>query len=78
MVQLSIVIFFGLFAIVEIYQSVKNVQLPMPVYLALGITLAVVSNLSVLNLAQNSNEALRPSEETLVLQEEAQVVPSIE
>jgi hypothetical protein len=44
MVQLSIVIFFGLFAVVEIYQSVKNVQLPMPVYLVLSILLAVASN----------------------------------
>jgi hypothetical protein len=44
MVQLSIVLFFGLFAIVEIYQSVKNVQLPMPVYLVLGIMLAIASN----------------------------------
>jgi hypothetical protein len=44
MVQLSIVLFFGLFAVVEIYQSVKNVQLPMPVYLVLGILLALVSN----------------------------------
>jgi hypothetical protein len=46
MVQLSIVVFFGLFAAVEIYQSVKNVQLPMPVYLVLGILLAVASNSS--------------------------------
>jgi hypothetical protein len=44
MVQLSIVLFFGLFAVVEIYQSVKNVQLPMPVYLILGIILAIASN----------------------------------
>jgi hypothetical protein len=44
MVQLSIVLFFGLFAVVEIYQSVKNVQLPMPVYLVLGIMLAIASN----------------------------------
>ncbi len=46
MVQLSIVVFFGLFAAVELYQSVKNVQLPMPVYLVLGILLAVASNAS--------------------------------
>lgn len=46
MVQLSIVVFFGLFALVEIYQSIKNVQLPMPIYLVLGILLAVASNAS--------------------------------
>jgi cytochrome bd-type quinol oxidase subunit 2 len=44
MVQLSIVLFFGLFAVVEIYQSVKNVQLPMAVYLVLAIVLAIASN----------------------------------
>jgi hypothetical protein len=44
MVQLFILVFFGLFAVAEIYQSVKNVQLPMPVYLVLGILLAVASN----------------------------------
>jgi hypothetical protein len=46
MVQLSIVLFFGLFAVVEIYQSIKNVQLPMPVYLVLGIMLAIASNVA--------------------------------
>jgi hypothetical protein len=46
MVQLSIVLFFGLFAVVETYQSVKNVQLPMPVYLILGILLAIASNVA--------------------------------
>jgi hypothetical protein len=46
MVQLSIVLFFGLFAVVEVYQSVKNVQLPMPVYLVLGILLAIASNVA--------------------------------
>jgi hypothetical protein len=58
MVQLSIVVFFGLFAVVEIYQSVKNVQLPMPVYLVLGILLAVASNASArLGLANNAEDA---------------------
>jgi ABC-type polysaccharide/polyol phosphate export permease len=54
MVHLSIALFFGLFAIVEIYQSVKNVQLPMPVYLVLGILLAIVSNTTL----QNSSEQI--------------------
>jgi hypothetical protein len=56
MVQLSIVVFFGLFAAVEIYQSVKNVQLPMPVYLVLGILLAVASNASRHLISANSPE----------------------
>ncbi len=46
MVQLSIVLFFGLFAVVEIYQSIKNVQLPMPIYLVLGMMLAIASNVA--------------------------------
>jgi hypothetical protein len=54
MVQLAIALFFGLFAIVEIYQSVKNVQLPMPTYLVLGILLAIVSNATL----PNSNEQI--------------------
>jgi hypothetical protein len=54
MVQLAIALFFGLFAIVEIYQSVKNVQLPMPIYLVLGILLAIVSNATL----QNSSEQI--------------------
>jgi hypothetical protein len=63
MVQLSIVLFFGLFAVVEIYQSVKNVQLPMPVYLVLGIMLAIASNAaktlpaSSENITENITEA---------------------
>jgi hypothetical protein len=54
MVQLAIALFFGLFAIVEIYQSVKNVQLPMPIYLVLGILLAIVSNATL----PNNNEQI--------------------
>lgn len=85
MVQLAIVVFFGLFATVEIYQSVKNIQLPLPVYLALGIALAVVSNLT----AFSQNIAIDPSlsiittptdiaDSSLVVQEEIQVVSSID
>jgi hypothetical protein len=54
MVQLAIALFFGLFAIVEIYQSVKNVQLPMPIYLVLGILLAIASNATL----PNNNEQI--------------------
>ncbi len=75
MVQLAIVIFFGLFAVVEIYQSVKNVQLPLPVYLGLGIVLAVVSNLSALN--PTSAALLLPSTK-LMPPEKAAVIPSID
>jgi hypothetical protein len=76
MVQLSIVIFFGLFAVVEIYQSVKNVQLPLPVYLALGIALAVVSNLSALNPPTSASLPLLPV--NLMPPEQAAVIPRIE
>jgi hypothetical protein len=81
MVQLAIVVFFGLFATVEIYQSVKNIQLPLPVYLALGIVLAVVSNLAVLRPTSVSDSTLSvvtAPTNTLVVQEEIQVVSSID
>lgn len=58
MVQLFILVFFGLFAAAEIYQSVKNVQLPMPVYLVLGILLAVASNARSY-LARENSETLQ-------------------
>jgi hypothetical protein len=58
MVQLFILVFFGLFAAAETYQSVKNVQLPMPVYLVLGILLAVASNARSY-LARENSEAFQ-------------------
>jgi hypothetical protein len=78
MVQLAIVVFFGLFAIVEIYQSVKNVQLPMPVYLALGIVLAVVSNLSTLHPAQEPEIVPLSATAGLARPEETQVISGID
>jgi hypothetical protein len=67
MVQLSIVLFFGLFAVVEIYQSVKNVQLPMAVYLVLAIVLAIASNAATYfptSLVEVSPEILAKAELT--------------
>jgi hypothetical protein len=80
MVQLAIVVFFGLFATVEIYQSVKNIQLPLPVYLGLGITLAVISNMSILRQTPVIDLALSatPPTNNLGAQEEIQVVSSID
>ncbi len=82
MVQLSIVVFFGLFAVVEIYQSIKNIQLPLPIYLALGIALAVISNLSVLNQTKTIDPplsaAINVPTTNLGAQEEAQIVSSID
>ena len=81
MVQLAIVVFFGLFATVEIYQSVKNIQLPLPVYLALGIALAVVSNLSVFSqnpAIDSSLSTVTAPTDSLVAQEEIQIVSSID
>jgi hypothetical protein len=42
--QAWIAIFFILLASAELYQSVKDVTLPFPVYLVLGVVLAVASN----------------------------------
>jgi hypothetical protein len=44
MPQAWIAIFFILLAIAELYQSVKDITLPFPVYLVLGAVLAVASN----------------------------------
>jgi hypothetical protein len=87
MVQLSIILFFGLFAVVEIYQSVKNVQLPMPVYLVLGIMLAIASNIAKQLPASSENitEAELVNSDLIVTELPAlqthnpkQVIPGIE
>ena len=44
MPQAWIAIFFILLAVAELYQSVKDITLPFPVYLVLGAVLAVASN----------------------------------
>jgi hypothetical protein len=44
MAQFWIVFFFILLAVAELYQSVKDIVLPFPVYLVLGSLLAVASN----------------------------------
>jgi hypothetical protein len=44
MPQFWIAIFFILLAIAELYQSIKDINLPFPVYLVLGTVLAVASN----------------------------------
>ncbi len=44
MPQFWIAIFFTLLAVAELYQSIKDVDLPLPVYLGLGMILAVASN----------------------------------
>jgi hypothetical protein len=87
MVQLSIVLFFGLFAMVEIYQSVKNVQLPMPVYLVLGIMLAIASNaakylppnsVNITEAELVSPELVKPELPTLQTHNPEQIIPGIE
>jgi hypothetical protein len=44
MPQFWIVIFFVLLAIAQLYQSIKDIELPFPVYLILGVVLAVAAN----------------------------------
>jgi hypothetical protein len=80
MVQLSIILFFGLFALVEIYQSVKNVQLPMPVYLVLGIMLAIASNVATrLPVSQTLEVTLIPEESpTIQAQDPKQIISGVE
>jgi hypothetical protein len=79
MVQLSIVLFFGLFAVVEIYQSVKNVQLPMAIYLVLAIVLAIASNAATYfstNLVEVSLEIPAKAELTPLNAASSPVTPS--
>jgi hypothetical protein len=44
MPQFWIAIFFILLAVAELYQSMKDINLPFPVYLVLGTMLAVAAN----------------------------------
>ena len=44
MAQFWIAIFFILLAIAQLYQSIKDINLPFPVYLVLGMVLAVAGN----------------------------------
>ena len=44
MPQFWIAIFFILLAIAQLYQSLQEIDLPLPVYLVLGTALAVASN----------------------------------
>jgi hypothetical protein len=44
MPQFWIATFFILLAVAQVYQSIKDINLPLPVYLVLGTVLAVASN----------------------------------
>ena len=44
MPQFWIAIFFMLLAVAELYQSIKDIDIPLSVYLGLGMILAVASN----------------------------------
>lgn len=62
MPQFWIAIFFILLAIAELYQSIKDIDLPLPVYLGLGTILAVASNYQQqLSFDQNSQITQLPT-----------------
>ena len=65
MAQVWIVFFFILLAVAELYQSVKDIVLPFPVYLGLGMVLAVASNYQQLTFLQTQRvtltEVIQPS-----------------
>jgi hypothetical protein len=44
MPQFWIAIFFTLLAVAQLYESIKEIELPLPVYLVLGTMLAIASN----------------------------------
>ncbi len=54
MPQFWIAIFFVFLAVAQLYESIKAIELPLPVYLVLGTMLAIASN-SQQQLAFNSN-----------------------
>jgi hypothetical protein len=57
MPQFWIAIFFVLLAVAQLYQSIKDINLPLPVYLILGAMLAVASNAQLqLSLSQNRQQ----------------------
>ena len=65
MAQFWVVFFFILLAVAELYQSVKDIVLPFPVYLGLGMVLAVASNYQQLTFLQTQRvtltEVIQPS-----------------
>ena len=58
MPQFWIVSFFILLAVAELYQSVKDIVLPFPIYLILGVVLAVASNYHRLTLQESTRSDL--------------------
>jgi hypothetical protein len=54
MPQFWIAIFFILLAIAQLYESIKEIDLPLPIYLILGTILAIASN-SQQQFSFNSN-----------------------
>lgn len=78
MAQFWIIFFFILLAVAELYQSVKDIILPFPVYLVLGAVLAVASNYQQRILfAQNQqviSQAINQSEPILVESTSSQLI----
>jgi hypothetical protein len=69
MPQVWIAIFFVLLAGAELYQSIKDITLPFPVYLVLGVVLAVASNYQ--------QQIANPQIERVTLQEIIEPDPSL-
>jgi hypothetical protein len=63
MPQFWIAIFFILLAIAQLYQSLQDINLPLPVYLVLGVVLAVASNAQPkFSFSQDRQQPLPPSQ----------------
>lgn len=60
MPQFWIAIFFILLAIAQLYQSLEDINLPLPVYLVLGVVLAVASNAQPKFLFSQDRQQTRP------------------
>jgi hypothetical protein len=73
MPQFWIAIFFMLLAVAELYQSIKDIDLPLPVYLVLGTILAVASNYQQQFSFDSPTERLLPGQTRPYRQQDRQI-----
>ncbi len=76
MPQFWIAIFFILLAVAQLYQSLQDINLPLPVYLGLGVVLAVASNAqSKFSFSQDRQQTLPQSQSADLAKNSVQTEP---
>jgi hypothetical protein len=81
MPQFWIAIFFMLLAAAQLYESIKKIELPLPVYLVLGTILAIASNFhqeSSLSSDRSPTQILPQATNTMLSDVTAQLLASAE